>query len=436
MRACVAVGVVLLAGHLAVAAPDTDPRIARLVSSVSEERLAATLKKLESFGTRHTLSAGNARAAEWLLDELKQHPRLRVSFDGYRIAHQEHISHDADIRNVVAVLPGKSARRVYVSGHFDTVAVAGGQGGVNARGSGPVMAGDDAPAPGVNDDGSGTALTLELARLFADSGIEPDATLVFMFHTGEEQGLLGAKLHAQKAAREHVAIEAVLNNDIVGNDRGGDGVVDGSSVRVYSDGPEDSPSRQLARYVARWGARYLPAHRVRLMARPDRFRRGGDHLAYVQYGFPAVCFREARENFAREHDARDTFEGVSPAYLARNARINAAVAATLALAPPAPVVADERGRPMLDRSPSGYDAHLRWKPSAGAVGYRVFWREAWGPDWQHELAVGNVSELALPGTSIDDLVFGVAAVDAAGHESLVSAYVYGASFGGDVKTVR
>ena len=124
--------------------------------------------------------------------------------------------------------------------------------------------------------------------------------------------------------------------------------------------------------------RYVPSHHVRLIARPDRFSRGGDHTGYNQYGFAAVGFREARENFSRQHDAADTFEGVSPAYLAQNARVNLAAAATLALAPASPVTVTDRGAPTIDRAPSGYDAHLRWTASAGATAYRIFWREAWG----------------------------------------------------------
>ncbi|HEY3119191.1 MAG TPA: M28 family metallopeptidase, partial [Vicinamibacteria bacterium] len=216
---------------------------------------------------------------------------------------------------------------------------------------------------------------------------------------------------------------AVLNNDIVGNPAGGNGIVDAESVRVFSEGPEDSPSRQLARFIARQAARYYPSHQVRLMARHDRFGRGGDHSAFNQYGFAAVRFSESNENYARQHAAEDTLEGVNPAYLARNARVNAAALAGIALAPPAPKTADEQKRPLLDRQPSGYDARLRWAAAPGAAGYRIFWREAWTPDWQHELAVGNVTEFVLRDVSIDDYVFGVAAVGPEGHESLVSAWV-------------
>ena len=424
---------------LAAQQPELDPRIVKLVADVSEARLIAVLRKLETFGTRNTLSStdspskGIGAARQWILDEMKTYsPKLQVSFDTYRIAKQGRITREVEIRNVMAVLPGRSARRIYVSGHYDTIAIQGGQSRSNVGAAGregiavsqpaDPNAPNDFPAPGVNDDGSGTALTMELARIFSQSGIEFDATLVFMCHVAEEQGLLGAFLHAKKAAAERVRIDAVFNNDIVGNDRGGSGIVDGATIRVYSEGPEDSPSRQLARYVQRWGARYVPAHHVRTIARPDRFNRGGDHTAYNQLGFAAVGFRESRENFARQHDPRDTFDGLSPAYLAQNARVNVASAATLALAPVAPVVNDARG-PMMTREPSGYDAKLRWTPSPGATAYRIFWRDAWGPDWQHDLLVGNVTELVLPTLQIDDVVVGVAAVDAAGHESVVSAYV-------------
>ena len=420
---------------------DLDPRIVTLVAAISEERLGAILRQLQSFETRSTLSSttsktrGIGAAREWILQEMRSYsPKLQVSFDTYQVPKQGRITRDIELRNVMAVLPGRSARRIYISGHYDTVARAGGQSATNAGGAArdpdgptPPPADPSAPldnlAPGVNDDGSGTALTIELARVFSQSGIDFDATLVFMCHAGEEQGLVGARLHAQKAVAEKIPIEAVLNNDIVGNDKGGNGIIDGATIRVYSESPEDSPSRELARFVQRWGGRYVPSHRVRPMARPDRFGRGGDHSAYNQLGFTAVGFRESRENFTRQHDVRDTFEGISLPYLAQNARVNAASAATLALAPPPPAVTNDRGQPQISRAPSGYDANLRWTASPGAVAYRIFWREAWGPDWQHEMLVGNVTNVILPNMQIDDYVFGVAAVGAQGHESFVAAYV-------------
>jgi hypothetical protein len=436
-------------------AGDLDPRIVKLVASISEQRLGDILRKLQSFETRSTLSSTNSTvrgvggARQWILDEMKSYsPKLQVSFDAYQVAPQGRITRVVDLRNVMAILPGKSPRRIYVSGHYDTVARPGGQSASNSGQTVPPIDPDtptprpadptaplDNLAPGVNDDGSGTALTIELARVFSQSGIEFEATLVFMCHAGEEQGLVGARLHAQKAVAEKIPIEAVFNNDIVGNDKGGNGIIDGATIRVYSEGPEDSSSRALARFIQRWGGRYVPSHRVRPMSRPDRFGRGGDHSAYNALGFTAVGFRESRENFTRQHDIRDTFEGISLPYLGQNARVNAAAAATLGLAPPPPNVLNERNQPTISRAPSGYDANLKWTAVPGAAAYRIFWREAWGPDWQHEMLVGNVTNVVLPNMQIDDYVFGVAAVGAQGHESFVTAYVTPPRANTPIKTV-
>lgn len=418
---------------------DLDPRVVKLVAAISEERLQRLLQKLVTFGTRNTLSdhtsptRGIGAARQWIFEELKRtNPRLQVSFDTHVLPPGGRITREVELRNVLAILPGKSDRRIYVSGHYDSLNLGPrGQAGLNT-GAGRQGAGGAAQrqtprppadpnldAPGANDDGSGTVLSMELARVFADSGIEFDATLVFMAVAGEEQGLRGSGAHAQKAKAENTPVQALFNNDIVGNSRGGNGIVDGATVRVYSEGPEDSPSRALAQFARRWAARYVPSHRLRLMARRDRFSRGGDHSAFNAAGFAAIGFRESRENYAMQHNANDTIDGVSFAYLAQNARANAAGMATLALAPPPPVVAGNT----LSRQPSGYDARLRWTASPGAAGYRIFWREAWAPDWEHELLVGNVTEYVLPAMNIDDHVFGVAAVSAGGHESTISAYV-------------
>jgi hypothetical protein len=402
--------------------------VAALVGSISEERLGQTLRKLASFETRHTLSAtdtpnrGIGAARQWILEEMgRSSPRLQVSFDTYRIPKQgDRITREVELRNVQAVLPGRSPRRLYVSGHYDSVARVG---PADSPGGGFDWTKGDNPAPGVNDDGSGTALVLELARVFAQSGLEFDATLVFIAFAGEEQGLVGARLHAQRAAAEKLPVEADLNNDIVGNAAGGDGTADTRTVRVFSEGPEDSPSRQLARAARREAALYVPGHQVRLVARQDRFGRGGDHVAFNEQGFAGIRFTESREDFAHQHATEDTLDGVSPAYLARNARVNAALLGVLGLAPAPPSVLDDHGRPSLGRGASGYDAVLRWSASAGAAGYRLFWREAWAPDRQHERDLGNVTEATLPDLSIDDYVFGVAALATTGEESLVSAYV-------------
>lgn len=416
--ACLAVAALPVSGQVM---EGLDPRVEALLGRVSAERLEAIAERLASFETRHTLSTptqtdrGIGAARQWIFDEMASYsPRLQVSFDTYQVPAGGRITHDVELRNVMAVLPGRSDRRVYVSGHYDTVVLRPPPEEATLAGT------NDNHAPGANDDGSGTALTMELARVFSQSGLEFDATLVFIALAGEEMGLVGARVHAQKAAEDGVRIDAVLNNDIIGNSHGGNGTIDGASLRVFSEGPEDSPSRQLARYVQRVAAMYVPGHDVRLIAREDRFGRGGDHTAFNQNGFAGVRISESKENYSRQHTVMDTPDGMDFTYLAKNARVNAASAASLALAPPSPNVL-RRGNPTIGRG-EGYDAELRWEASPGAAGYRIYWREAWGPDWQHDLYVGDVTQFTLEGVSIDDYVFGVAAVGPDGHESLVAAY--------------
>ena len=417
----------------AAAGGDFDPRIQKLLASISEERMKALLTKLSSFTTRNTMSDpdlpnGLGAARQWILDEMtKSSPKLQVSFDTHAIPASGRITRDVELRNIIAVLPGKSPRRIYVSGHYDSLNSPGQSGrgeGAAAPAQGTGRGQQAAPnynvtAPGANDDGSGTVLSMELARAFAESGIEFDATLVFMTVAGEEQGLIGSTAHARRMKEQKIPVQAIFNNDIVGNSTGGNGIVDGATVKVYSEGPEDSPSRALANFAKRMAERYVPSHEIRLMARRDRFGRGGDHSGFNAEGFAAIGFRESKENYSKQHNANDTIEGVSFPYLAQNARANAAGMAVLALAPPPPEV-----RPnMLTRRPSGYDANLRWTASPNAVGYRIFWRTAWAPDWEHELYVGNVTEFVMPNKNIDDHVFGVAAIGPGGHESTISAYV-------------
>jgi hypothetical protein len=424
------------AGVAQTPAAELDPRIAALLSSISETRLEQLLRTLVGFGTRNTMSdassptRGIGAARQWIFDELtRTSPKLQVSFDSHRLkkgAGNGRVTRSVELRNVMALLPGRSPRRIYISGHYDSLnLLPEGQLALNQGTAAPPARAQDpnVDAPGANDDGSGTVMVMELARVFAQSGIDFDATLVFMTVAGEEQGLLGARAHARRARETHLPVQAIFNNDIVGGATSGDGTTDAATIRLYSEGPEDSPSRSLARFTARTAARYVPGHQVRLLARRDRYARGGDHTAWNLEGFAAVGFRESRENYARQHGPGDTLEGVSFEYLARNARVNAAAMAVLALAPPPPSVANARGQAQIDRRPSGYDARLRWTASSGATGYRVVWRDAWAQDWQHEAVVGNVTEYVLPKANIDDWVYGVAAIGPGGHESTVTAYV-------------
>ena len=427
------------AGAQSAPRPDADPRIEKIVASISEDRLKELLTKLVSFGTRNTLSDqtstthGIGAARNWILEEMRRSSeKLRVSFDTHQIAPQGRITSAVDLRNVMAILPGRSPRRIYVSGHYDTVNI-GGQNVSNSSAPGAAAAGGDrqtrpgfdpnVEANGANDDGSGTVLTMELARAFAESGIQFDATLVFIAWAGEEQGLVGSNVHAEDLKKNNVPVEALFNNDIVGNSLGGNGIRDAESIKVYAIGPEDSAARSLARHIKKTAAVYVPSHRVRLMAREDRFGRGSDQSSFSQNGFPAVVFREANENFERQHGANDRIDGVDFGYLAQNARVNAAGVASLALAPPAPKVTNDRGGNMLSRDPSGYDATMRWNASPGAVAYRIYWRDTWTNDWEHSQTIGNVTQFTLKNVNIDDFVFGVSAISADGQESMVSGYV-------------
>jgi hypothetical protein len=405
--------------------------IAKIVSAISDQRIAEIMKKLGSFETRNTLSdpsqpsRGVGAARQWIFDQFKSYsPRLVVSFDTHPIPKGGRVWKPVELRNVVAVLPGTSDkdRWIIVSGHYDSV---------NLK-IPPEMAGHpeqaaELPAPGVSDDASGVACAMECARVM--SQYEFDATLVFVAFAGEEQGLVGARAMATRLKAGNQEIEAVLNNDIIGTEVAGDGQADNSRVLLFSEDPDDSASRQLARFVRRTGERYFPEMKVDLIFRRDRFGRGGDHTAFNEAGYPGVRFTTCNENFANQHSPTDTFENASPAYAARVTRINAAAAAGLALAPRPPLTrapaVELRNRPGLTRG-TGYDAVLRWSyPHAGPkpAGFVVVMRSTTAPDWEREFWAGDVREYTMKDTPIDQWVFGVKAVDLAGHESPVSAYL-------------
>jgi hypothetical protein len=415
------------AGTQRLPAPAADPRIQQLVASISEARLATLVTTLAGFGTRETLSdtsspaRGIGAARQWILDELRRSsPRLQVSFEAHMLTVQRRVPRPTELRNVIAILPGRSSRRIYISGHYDSVNLR--QPGATRSAQDSANFNHDVDAPGADDNASGTALTMELARVFAESGIAFDATLVFACWAGEEQGLLGSAAHAKRLAADRVTVEAVFNNDIVGSVESGNGQADSTSVRVFSAGPEDSMSRSLARYIAQTASLYVPTHRVRLMAREDRLGRSSDHVSFTASGVPAIVFRESSENLERQHSAADTMDGVDVRYLAQNARVNAASAASLALAPAPPVVViTDSGAPRITRS--GVGVRLQWAASSGAVAYRIYWRETWVNDWQRSATVGDIAQVVVPNVEIDDFVFGVSAIGPAGQESLVRAYV-------------
>ena len=427
-----------------------------MVDSVSEERIAATLKRLETFGTRNLLSAdadpehGTGAARRWIFAQLQAaNPRLQVRYDTYRVKKHGRVIHDVELNNVVAVLPGikHPERQVLITAHYDTIAIVYKPAPTPPPGDDllpeeknpiPVLDPDKSAvspiAPGVTDDGSGVALVLELARVLSQH--EFDATLVFIAFSGEEEGLVGSTLYAAKAKAANSKIEAVLNNDIIGSDASGDGRRATRAINVYSGDPDDSPSRAIARYIKEVGERYVPAMQVSLVFRADRFARGGDHTPFDQAGYAAVRFTTPTENFQNQHTVTDTFANTSPSLTALVAKVNAAAAGSLAMAPAAPLVTRElktgenKGRivPRISRGKSEYDAILRWSPgepiAAGALlGYAVVMRSTLAPYWEKELFVGNVLEYTFSNVSIDDLVIGVKAVGADGNSSPVSAYV-------------
>jgi hypothetical protein len=415
--------VICLVSFQAIAA--VNPKITSLVQGVSKENVETILKKLASFQTRHTLSSdrdglGNKAAAEWLQAEFKNlSPRLLVTLDTYELPSQGgRISRPVTIRNVVAVLPGRqsgSDERIFVlNAHYDTV----------ARKADGTWSRDDFDnyAPGVNDDASGVAALLELARVFNQEEFE--ATIYFVAFSGEEIGLVGSTLMAARLKEEKKNICGVIGLDMIGNIEGGSGRVDNSRIRVFSEGPMDSSSRRLARYAKHVGELYFPSVEIDLIYRADRFGRGGDHTSFVLEGWAGIRMMEANENYSRQHTINDTFDNLSLDYCTRNIRIVGSVLASLAAAPPAPRVNDERGRPMLGRGESGYDAVLKWNPVVcdDLAGYIIHWRKTLSPYWEKTIHVGNVNEYTFKDITIDEYVFGVGAVDKEGNESMVSAY--------------
>ncbi len=454
-----AAGAILIAAAGLAAAQENavNPLVQKVVSEVSESRIEATLTKLVSFGTRNTMSDQNdpehgiGAARRWIFDEFKSYsPRLQVRFDTWTVRKRlPRIFRDVDLYNVVAVLPGKQMpeTQIIISAHYDSLNLGTSQAGASvpgeAVGERPVQSNweenSKLPAPGACDDGSGVAAVMELARVM--SRYEFDKTLVFVAFAGEEQGLVGATLAAGKATKEARTIEAVLNNDIIGNIAGGDGRIDNASISVYGGEIMDSPSQELARFARTIGERYVPSMKVNPIFLEDRLGRGGDQIPFREEGFGAVRFSSPVENFTHEHSVTDTLANMSIPYTARAAMINAAVAATLALAPKTPQVlgapqpvtnappgaSRTRRAPMISRGRSEYDAQLRWRnsgPDTGIKGFAVVVRSTLSPYWEREIFVGKVNEYTLTGVSIDDVRFGVKAIGEDGVESLIAPYTY------------
>jgi peptidase M28-like protein len=418
-----------------------DLKIAAALKDVSAERIQATIQRLAGFGTRLTLSAqdpasiqagrGIGAAREWIKSEFERYSQqcggcLEVKTDSFTEQPADRIPKPTVITNVYAVLKGtdpESAKRiVLVTGHYDS------------RNSDTFDVNGD--APGANDDASGTAVSLECARVLSQHKFP--AAIIFLTVAGEEQGLNGSKHFAQMAKQQGWNIEAVLNNDIVGGDRNAQ--QDTGVVRVFSEGipvaateaqirtirglggESDSVSRELARYIAEVGRTYDVGIKPLPIFRLDRYLRGGDHYSFNQQGFAAVRFTEYREDFNHQHQNVRTENGVEYGdvpkfvnfdYISHVARLNAATLASLASAPAPPANVHVVTKNLEN------DTTLTWDPSPGgrATAYEVLWRATSSPDWEQVERFANVNRATL-NISKDNVIFAVRAMDEQGHRSL------------------
>ncbi|MFL5580182.1 MAG: M28 family peptidase [Gemmatimonadaceae bacterium] len=434
----------------ATAAPDPaagrapsfeDARIHDVVATASAARIEADVRKLVSFGTRHTMSdtvsatRGIGAARRWVYDELRRISRacgdcleVRYVSEVFPADSGSRLRAPTNVVNVVAIQRGRTdpSRAVLLSGDLDS------------RVSDVMNATSD--SPGANDNASGVAAALEAARLLTK--YQTDATIVYAALSGEEQGLFGGETVARFAKAQGWRLEAVINNDMVGNIEGIDGVVENTTARVFAPGLPatttpaelrrvlttggelDTPSRQLARYIDRVADTYFPNLDVEIIYRLDRYGRGGHHTPFFEQGWPAVRLMEAHENYTRQHqDPRtengirygDVVEGVSFPYAAAITALDAATLVSLAWAPPRPDSVTIRGAVQASTT-------LRWRPvrAPDLAGYRVYWRKPSEVNWTRSRFVGDVTEYTLQHVIIDNYFFGVAAVDREGHESLVA----------------
>lgn len=401
------------------------------IPAADPARIEADIRRLASFGTRHTLSEtksevrGIGAARRWLAKELesisKEHHegRLKVELVHHDIPPGRRLPQGADLVNVMATLPGTDPNRlVVVSGHYDSIP------------SSPTDATSE--APGANDDASGTAAVLEAARLLA--GMHPRATIVFLAVAGEEQGLYGSSAQAQAWTKEGKIIESMFTMDIVGGVVGLSGKHEPMRLRVFSEGvptkgprvvgsDNDAPSRQLARYLKRTAEASVEGFEITLIFRQDRFLRGGDHKPFNDLGWPAIRLTEPHENYHWQHqDVReedgvaygDVPENVDFAYVGRVARSVSSAIQELGYAPAAP------SKVGIDISKLTPNTTLRWQANRekDLAGYAVLMRRTHEPNWTERVVLGKVTEHTLVGRSKDDWLFAVEAIDEKGQRSL------------------
>lgn len=421
-----------------------DAELRGILRELDPARIEATIRRLAAFGTRHTLSTqddpvrGIGAARDWIADQLRAAAaasggRMTVEVQSYLQPVASRIPTPTVISNVIATLQGQDTpNRVYVvTGHYDSRVTDV----MNAT----------ADAPGADDDASGVACLMELARVMATRRSE--ATIVFAAVAGEEQGLYGSAYMAQQMKTAGADVQGMFSNDIVGSPVGDDGIPHPRLVRLFAEGvptaetpaeatvrqsvggENDSVSRQLARYTLAVAQNDHTGMTVRMIYRRDRYLRGSDHISFLRQGYPGLRFTEPREHFAHQHqDVRvengvqfgDLPEFCDFAYITRVTKVNAAVLWSLAQAPGTPKGVK------IDTTALTNLSTLRWTRGAepDLAGYEVVWRETTAPDWTHVIDVGDVTEATID-LSKDNVFFGVRAVDAAGHRSPVAAPVPG-----------
>jgi hypothetical protein len=360
--------------------------LSHLTSEVSKDSLRQTLTHLSTYPTRNTNTPELEKAAEWVASEFKKIPGLRVELMRYDVKKGRRVVADKSVVQVVATLPGESDKKIIVGGHLDTINLTGD----------PLTA----IAPGINDDGSGVALTLECARILSQKRWRN--TLVFVAFSGEEQGLFGSGALAERAQKESWKIEAMLNNDTVGASQGPGKLKDKKRVRLYSEESTDHNSRELARFIE-WETRgKVKGFSPWLVFRKDRFQRGGDHTPFNIKGFNAVRFVEAIEYLTHQHTDKDTLEGIDFDYLANVVRLNLISLSSFASAADAPTNVRYDAK-------QAHDTIVRWNSQPG-VSYRVYWRESSSSVWQGMVEAGEKNEVIIKGKNKDDHVFAVGAV--------------------------
>lgn len=422
----------------AITFSQSDSRLYEIIENVSSERLRNDVTTLTNFGTRHTLSdttsatRGIGAARRWIKSEFEKisddcNNCLEVFYqkDLVKEGENQRIVHDVWVVNVVAIQRGSKYpnRFIIMSGDIDS------------RVSDPTDFTSD--SPGANDNASGMAGTIEAARILSKYNFE--SSIIYVGLSGEEQGLFGGKGLAAYVKEKGWEIIGIMNNDMIGNIKGVDGVISNRDFRIFSEpvppteteqqrksrrfygGEVDGISRQLARYIYTTTKTYMPEMNPILIYRLDRFGRGGHHRPFNDAGFAGIRIMEAHENYTQQHqDIRmengiaygDVLEHVNFEYAKKLTAVNAINLASIASAPPSPENVEIGG--IVEAS-----AKLKWNKSKGAVGYKIYWRDTTSPTWDHSRYVGDTDSFTLKGIVIDNSFFGVAAVGANGHESII-----------------